>query len=610
MLSRARYLRTLKYTKMYLDRIKSLEKWFILGTLIGVISGFSAVLLRLLVDTALYLCLNNIAGYNFPLPLGEGEKELIEELELEIERAWALPLLTGLGGLLCGIIVYVLAPEAEGHGTDSVIHAFHRLRGLIRARVPIVKSIATAITIGTGGSAGREGPIAQIGAGFGSWIANILHLSIRDRRIAVLCGVAGGIGSIFKAPLGGAIFALEVLYKRDFEFDAWVPVFISSIVGYTIVVSLWGPEHIFAIPEDIEFNIAELPFFFLLGVIMGGLAIVYVKIFYGIHRLFKKAKINPYLRPALGGLLTGLVGMAVPEALEMGYGWIQHAIFDKLSTERMLLVGATKILTTSLTVASGGSGGVFAPSLVIGGLIGGGLVKLLNSVFNLNLNTAGFVIVGMMSFFSAVGKVPLAAMIMVAEMTGGYDLLIPAMLACATSYLVSGGHSIYISQVFSRIESPAHLYEFNVDILKTVKVKDVMVKRVVTVSPEAKLSDVVNLVKKTGHSGFPVVSDGKLIGMVTYTDVAKIPVSKRDKLEVKDIMKRPIVAYEDESLDIVVHRMITYRVGRLPVIKSRNDYHLLGILTRHDIIKGYEAKIEQLYKEKREHESQHVESSS
>ncbi|RLE77195.1 MAG: chloride channel protein, partial [Thermoprotei archaeon] len=551
---------------------------------------------------ALYLCLNNIAGYNFPLPLGEGEKELIEELGLKIERAWAFPLLTGVGGLLCGIIVYIFAPEAEGHGTDSVIHAFHRLRGFIRARVPIVKSIATAITIGTGGSAGREGPIAQIGAGFGSWIATLLHLSPRERRIAVICGVAGGIGSIFKAPLGGAIFALEVLYKRDFEFEAWVPAFISSIVAYSIFIMYWGPGHIFFVPpESIELGISQLPLYFLLGVIMGLLAVLYVKVFYTVRKIFKSAKISDYFKPAIGGVLTGLLGIMFPESLEMGYGWIQCAILNKMSADRMILVGLVKIFTTSFTVASGGSGGVFAPSLVIGGLVGGGIAKLLDEVFKLNLNVPAFTIISMMSFFSAAGKVPLAAMIMVAEMTGSYELLIPAMLACATSYLVSGEYTLYISQVHSRVESPAHLSELSIYILRLIKVKDIMTKDVVTVSPDMKISELSELVKKTGHSGFPVVLNGSLVGMITYTDVARLPPYEKRRKRVKDVMKKPIVAYEDETLDKVVHKMITYKVGRLPVVRSKEDRSLVGIVTRHDIIRGYEVKLEELHREGEEY---------
>ncbi|RLE80289.1 MAG: chloride channel protein [Thermoprotei archaeon] len=591
--------------KIYLEKIKCLERWMILSLIIGVISGIGAIVLRLLVDLVLDICLVEFVGYPFPQPLGEGGSTLLKDVA--VARPWLLPVVAGIGGLLSALLVYTFAPEAEGHGTDSVIHAFHRLRGFIRARVPVIKSLATAITIGTAGSAGKEGPIAQIGAGFGSWIANVLHLSAKDRRVAVLCGVAGGIGSIFKAPLGGAIFALEVLYKRDFEFEAWVPVFTSSIVGYAIFTSVWGTGHIFAIPENISFSIIELPFYFILGLIMGVVAIIYVKVFYGLHKLFKKLKIINYAKPAIGCLLTGFIGIFVPEALEMGYGWIQYAIFGEMDAYRMLIVGGTKILTTSLTVGSGGSGGVFAPSLVIGALLGGGLAKILNQSLGFRLNIAAFTVVSMMSFFSAAGKVPLASMIMVAEMTGGYELLIPAMLACATSYLVSGGYTLYINQVNSRIESPAHIDELNVDILRMVKVRDVMTKEVVTVSPEMSVYDIAELVRRTGHSGFPVVSDGKLIGLITYTDIIRLPSYERKKLKVKDIMKRPLVAYEDETLDKVVHRMITYRVGRFPVVKSKDSYRLIGIITRHDIIRGYENKVEEIHQEQ-ERENKSIES--
>ncbi len=573
-----------------------LRKWALIAIAIGVVSGIGAIAFKELMDLIMEYTLVKVTGYVPPQPLGEGGEISFSPMA----HPELLPLVLLLGGLLSGIIVYQLAPEAEGHGTDAVIHAFHRQGGAIRTRVPIVKMIASSLTIGTGGSAGREGPIAQIGAGFGSWLAKVLHLTPRERRIAILCGVAGGLGSIFKAPFGAALFASEVLYKRDFEFEALVPTFISAVVAYAVFTIVYGPSHVFAVPNA-TFNLAELPVYMLLGLIMGLASIAYVKTFYGVHKLFRKLKIRNEFKPAIGALLTALLGLALPEVLEVGYGWIQLAILGKLDVATMFAVGAAKIIATAFTVGSGGSGGVFAPSLMIGAMLGGGLAKLLDEALGLNLNIAAFTVVGMMSFFSGAGKVPLASMVMVAEMTGGYDLLIPAMFACAISYVVSGETSIYVSQVETKAESPAHVGELSLEILKLIKVREVMCRDVVTVRADDSLERLSELVRTTGHSGFPVIEDGKLVGFVTYTDAVRVSRAEWGRLRVRDVMRKPpIVTYPEETLDEVLRKMVLHKVGRLPVVKSKDDYTLVGLVTRHDIIKGYEEKIEQYEKDVKE----------
>jgi chloride channel protein, CIC family len=212
-----------------------LRKWLTIGILIGIVAGFGSILFYLLIQGASQLLLGNLAGYTTPVPGGEGET-----IVTAINRFWAVPLVTTIGGLASGLLVFKLAPEAEGHGTDAAIKAFHQKNAHIRGRVPIIKMIASAITIGSGGSAGREGPVALIGAGFGSILGNALRLNKHDRRIALTVGIGAGIGSIFKAPLGGALLGTEVLYRRDFETDAIFPSFIASITGYVIFASFNG----------------------------------------------------------------------------------------------------------------------------------------------------------------------------------------------------------------------------------------------------------------------------------------------------------------------------------------------------------------------------------
>ncbi len=303
--------------------LRELQKWVIFSIVIGIVSGFGAILFYLGLGTLTNYALGGIGGYYPPTP--GGEPSVFGHPATKIN--WLLFLLPATGGLIAGIIIYTFAPEAEGHGTDAVIDAYNNKRGFIRKRVPLIKAISSIITIGSGGSAGREGPIAQIGAGFGSTFASFLKLSDRDRRIMVICGTAAGIGSIFKAPLGGAIFAIEVLYKSDLETEGLVPAFISSTVAYSIFSSFFGWGHIFTTPGFNFNDPRELVFYGILGILCAITAILFVVIFYGLRdKVFKPLKIKSHFKPAIGGLLVGAIAIYLPEVMGTGYGWTQIAI--------------------------------------------------------------------------------------------------------------------------------------------------------------------------------------------------------------------------------------------------------------------------------------------
>ncbi len=566
--------------------IRYIERWTVFGVLTGIAGGAGAIIF--------YLLLNLVTSATISqyIPLSGGEASIFH-FNVSIPR-YILPLITALGGLISGVIVFSLAPEAEGHGTDQVIDSFHRGRGIIRGRVPIIKTIASAITIGTGGSAGREGPIAQIGAGFGSLMGRLFSLSERERRILVICGASAGIGAIFKAPLGGAIFGIEVLYKRDFEFEALVPAFISSIVAYTVFSAFfgWQVKHVFIIPDLYISSPLEINFFAILGILSGFLAIFYVKVFYGMRRFFNQLGIPLWVKPAIGGFAVGLIGIYFPQVLGVGYGWVQKAIYGELLISTMAIVVFLKIISTALTVSSGGSGGVFAPSLVAGAMLGGWFGFSMMMLFPTLISTpSAYVLVGMAAFFSGAAKVPISSIIMVTEMTGGYELLPPLMLASAISYVISGGYSIYEKQVNSRLDSPVHRREMTIDILEQVYVKDAMNVDVVTVTPETPVSEVLDMVTKTGHIGYPVVRDGELVGIITFEDVEKIPFEERKNVTVEELMTTNIVtAFPDETLEEALKKLVSFSIGRLPVVSRDNPKKLIGILTKSDIIRAH-AKI-------------------
>ena len=430
-------------------------------------------------------------------------------------RLWAIPLVTTLGGLISGIIVFKLAPEAEGHGTDTAIKAFHHGQGRIRGRVPFIKIVASAVTIGSGGSAGREGPVALVGAGFGSILSTLFHLNSHDRRIAVTVGIGSGIGSIFKAPLGGALLSAEILYRRDFETEALLPSFIASITGYAIFASWRGWAPIFTIQPDMSFvQPLQLIGYTILGLVCGLAGMMYGRIFYGVRDLFNVLKVPNYFKPAIGGLIVGIIGMFLPQVLGMGYGWVQFGINGNYAVLPIyIMVGVLfgKIVATSLSVGSGGSGGVFAPGLVIGGMVGGVLWYLLQG-FPLIIppKADAFVIVGMMALFGGIAKAPLAIMIMVSEMTNSYALLAPCMVAVVIAYFMTGNSYIYENQVVNRAASPAHKSEHSVPLLKTLQIKDAIGLNPSFAGPDATLEEISRLMKSQRMDAVPILQDGDI----------------------------------------------------------------------------------------------------
>jgi CIC family chloride channel protein len=375
---------------------------------------------------------------------------------------WLIPLATTLGGLLSGILVYSLAPEAEGHGTDTVVKAFHQAGGYIRARVPLVKMVASAITIGSGGAAGREGPTALISAGIGSVYATFQHRTEEERRVLVLIGMAAGLAAIFRSPIGTAFFAIEVLYSTmEFDASALVYTMVGSIVAYTINGLFVGWQPLFQVPAGLEISqFSDYLWYALLGIVAGVVGTLLPTVFYGIRDAFHALPIPRHVKPAIGGLGVGLLALALPQVLGGGYGWIQEAIDGQLATGLLFSLAFAKMVAFALTISSGGSGGVFAPSLFVGAMLGGGLAHFFHQP------SAAFAVVGMAAVFAGAAHVPIATLLMVTEMTGGFGLLVPAALTVMLSYLIQSSlsahlkyQSLYEAQVPGRLDSPAHRLE-------------------------------------------------------------------------------------------------------------------------------------------------------
>jgi CIC family chloride channel protein len=414
-----------------------------------------AQLLRL----ATHIFLGWMAGYHPPgLPAdGQVLREMIGPHGL-----WLIPLATTLGGLISGIIVYGLAPETEGHGTDTVVKALHWTGGTIRARVAPVKMLASAITIGSGGSAGREGPTALIAAGCGSIYADALHRPVREKRLIVLMGMAAGLSAIFRSPIGTALFAVEVLYGGiEFEAEALLYCMLAAIVAYVVNGSFGGWLPLFQVPtQPVSFGLGAYGWYTVLGVTSGVVATLLPEVFYRIRDAFLALRVPSWIKPGIGGLLVGIMALWLPQVLGGGYGWIQEAINGQLTLGLLVALLLAKILALSFSVSSGGSGGVFAPSLFVGSMLGGIFAAAAHQP------AAAMVVVGMGAVFGGAARVPIATLLMVAEMTGGYQLLVPAGLAIMLSFIVQMRlspmfkyGSMYEGQVAGRMDSPAHRAE-------------------------------------------------------------------------------------------------------------------------------------------------------
>jgi len=600
-----------------------LVRWVFYGAMVGAVAGLGAAAFFYLLEWGKYFVLEMGAGLHLAAPAGEqlvqthfglhwlkltlpGEgfidvsrvniEAMVSQLRGQVYNPWLLFLIPAAGGLLSGLLVYTFAPEAEGHGTDAMIEAFHRKAGIIRARVPIVKSIASIITLATGGSAGREGPIAQIGAGYGSWLAQVLKMDVKDRRLLLLAGAAGGLGAIFRAPLGGAITAVEILYREDFETEAIIPCIISSVVAYTLFTMIFGHESIFAIPEFHFTNPLELPVYAVLGLVCAPLGIMYIKVFYGARDyVFHKIPIPPHFKPALGGLGVGFIALFLPQVIGGGYGFIQQAIFGQAVLWIMILAVFGKMVTTALTIGSGGSGGVFGPSLFIGGMIGGVIGHLGHLLFPGVVTQPGaYVLVGMASFFAGVASAPIGALLMVSEMTKGYGLLAPLMLVSVIALLLTRKWSIYEKQVDNKFASPAHTADMTINVLEEMTVSDIFQPSRVEILPASmRFSELRQVLARSSHNHYPVVDrEGRLTGIFSLRDVRTILFEDAilDLVVVGEVAKDPVWITTSETLYAALMKFLNSGFGTIPVVDDESGA-ILGLLSHEDVIAAYQHEI-------------------
>jgi len=585
-----------------------------LSLLVGIISGLGAIAFYAACQVVVHYALDAGAGYRPPAP--GGEPSLFAETSQPF-RPWLLLIVPTLGGILSGLLVFTLAPEAEGHGTDAAIAAYHYHQGRIRPRVPLVKIIASALTIGTGGSGGREGPIAQIGAGFGSFLGSLLRLRPTECRILMAAGMGAGVAAIFRAPLAGALFAAEVLYRSpDFESEVIIPAALASISAYCTFGVAFGWAPLFSLPEEVlKLYTFDNPWhllpYLLLALFLVVLAMLYTRSFYGLNYLFRRLPLRSHFKPALGAFLSGLLGLTlylvlrqdtrVLAVLSFGYGALQVALTvppaaggELFLVLVLLAIAVGKILTTGLTIGSGGSGGVFGPSMVIGGCGGGALGIFLHWLWpGLAPHPGTFVIVGMAGFFAAAAKTPFSTLVIVSEMTGNYNLLLPTLWVCALAFLLSDEQSIYSSQAENRTRSPAHQGDYVREVLAGLCVGQFVtpLEKVPLVHVEDRLPDVLERLSGCPYQALPVTNtEGRLLGVVSLEEVHLASQSPhlRPLVVAADLMRDDVTPLRPEdSLDRALELFVESNLLELPVVDGFPSQQVIGIVRRSDVSSTY-----------------------
>ncbi len=547
----------------------------IIAVLIGVGTGYGAVIF--------------IRSLEFVQHIAEGLREDLGIIGMFLSL--------GVGGALGAPLIVYVASEARGHGVPEVMMAIAVHGGRIRPRVVVVKAVASALTIGSGGSAGREGPIVQIGSALGSTLGQWLAFSEERIKILVAAGAAGGIAATFNAPIAGVIFALEVILG-EFSMGYFGVVVIASVSASIISRAYLGAAPAFHVPAYGLNSVWEIPLYVGIGIVSALLAVFFIVILYKAEDIFEAWKAPEVIKPVVGMLLTGVVALFYPQVLGPGLHFIGEAIAVNMQMSLKLLapLAIAKLIATSFTLGAGNSGGVFAPSLFAGAALGGSLGIVFKQLFpHLFINPGAYALVGMAATFAGAARAPITAILIVFEMSNDYRLILPLMLATVISTAIA--HYIHPESIYTLKLARRGIvirHGRDIDVMQSVTVEQAMQRNPVTVPPTMPLKELANMFVQAHGHGFPVVDEqGNLVGIVSLTDYQEAAKRKdADRLTVGDIMTRDlIVAYPDETLWEALRKLGLRDVSRLPVVSRQNPRQLLGLIRRRDIIRAYNLAI-------------------
>ncbi|MFQ5666351.1 MAG: chloride channel protein [Candidatus Binatia bacterium] len=495
-----------------------------------------------------------------------------------------------VGGLAVGPLVYFVAREAKGHGVPEVMESILLHGGAIRPRVVVVKALASAISIGSGGSVGREGPIVQIGSALGSTIGQVLRLSARHLRTLVGCGAAAGIAAAFNAPIAGALFAVEILLG-DFGVPQFSPIVISSVVATVVSRHFLGDFPAFKVPVYRLVSPFELFPYMIVGGLAGLVALAFITTLYRSEAFFDRLRLPEYLKAPIGGLLVGTLGIWLPQVFGVGYSTINAALTGGVPAALLGILLATKMVATSVTLASGGSGGVFAPSLFLGAMTGGFLGTFIHQLFpQFTASSGAYALVTMGAVVGAATHAPITAIIIIFELTGDYRIIPPLMAACVVSTLVATWlqrDSIYTLKLRLRGLDP--FKEEDPIVLKNLYVRDIIDREPEVIPASATFVKMLDLVVRSRHSEFFVVNEkGELLGAVSLSGLRRL-IFERESLQ-HIVVAGDLVAHvretvrQNDNLDVVMQLFSHTDVEELAVVDERNPRKLVGTVHWQDLI--------------------------
>ncbi len=575
---------------------------YLYSVLVGVICGVASMLFSFI--------MNLLESFFLSMHMQDPAKNenLIQKIQFATQHtstSLIILLLPAVGGLFAGLIIHYFCKDASGTGTDEMIHAFHFKEGKINTTTPFYKGIATFFTVPTGGSGGKEGPISLIGAGIGVWFAGLVKGGARARRTLLLAGTAAGLGSVFRSPLGGALTAAEMVYKKDIESDALIPCFISSVTAYLVYISYAGAESPFHIMQSQAFHAQEIPFYLLLGALCFLFGFLFIKGFNNTRTFFAKLKfLPPWLKPAVGGLLTGCVALLFFEVTGMGNDFLEFVISghypDYFVSQGAISVALTflaiaflKIVTTTLTIGSGGSAGIFGPSLFIGAMLGAATGIFTQIVFpNQNVSIASFMVIGMGAFYAGVAHAPIAGIVMIIEMSGNYTLLPPLIIVSIFTFLLSRRISFYKNQVDNRFKSPAHSYNMRTDVLENSLLKEAFpeFRNIAVINQNWSYNEVISYATVTHASDFVVIDDEwNYMGMLSL----RLITTKREErdLPIKKYVEKIPSIDSTQNLSAALNVILEHDIDKVAILENGK---VAGYIRYRDIFEAYNSSMKQL----------------
>jgi CIC family chloride channel protein len=548
-----------------------------LAALIGIFAGLGAYALNLLINFVRYIFFDKIYHLS----------------NITWISKVMLVLFPAIGGLIVGLIIHLLSRESRGHGVPSVIESIANRSGFIRPRVTLITSLTAGTTIGTGGSAGKEGPIVQVGAAIGSTVGQLFNVSSERLKLLVGAGAAAGLAAVFNAPVTGVLFALEVLLA-DFSVSAFTPIIFATVISTTISHYLIRSSPVLSVPLYYLESFYEYPLYLLMGIVGGLLAVLFTKILYGTEDLFNRAKNFPeYLKPALGGLLMGIVALRFPDIYGFDDSAIHSALAAHTAVGTLFLLMIFKMIATSLSLGSGGSGGLFIPTLFIGAAFGAFFGTVMNVLFpEITASPGAYALVGMGVMIAGTTHATITALMLIFEVTSNYQIILPLMLGTIIATITS--RWVMRSNMYTMKIALSGEYIFkgrNLTLLQSVPIEQHIKTKYDKVSEDMPFIKILNLLRRSDHATFPVLNQKKkLVGLISLNNIRSYMFEEHiyPLLIAKDIMQEDFISvHPDQSLADVLRLFDLTDAEMLPVVDKRAKRTLTGVIYRDELMRWY-----------------------